>query len=608
MGDDRMHPAGRGKGAGRSGEAATAAAGCEGGGCGAASGHDKHGAAKPGGGAAGGHGAASEHGEHGAAKQGGRPAPKKYVFVTGGVISGLGKGIVAASLGRLLKSRGYSVTMQKFDPYLNVDAGTMNPFQHGEVFVTSDGAETDLDLGHYERFIDEELTRNGNVTSGSIYGSVIDKERLGVYDGNTVQIVPHITNEIKERIAGDAEDADFAIIEIGGTVGDIESMVFLEAIRQFSNEMGKQNCAFVHVLLLPYIQASGEQKTKPAQHSVKELLGLGISPDFLICRSERPLTGDSKDKIALFCNVSQSHVITNEDVESIYEVPLRLHDERFDALLLEHLGLESREPGLAEWRAMVGRLKNPTRELTVALVGKYTETVDAYFSILEALRHSGALYGAKVRVKRVESSCLTEETVAGALAGADGVLVPGGFGSRGIEGMILAARHARENGIPYLGLCLGMQIAAIEFARNVLGLADADSTEFAPGSRHLVIDWMPEQKSVKKRGGTMRLGHYPCELAAGSLSRQCYGEPLINERHRHRYEFNNDYREAFEKNGVVFAGRSPDNRIIEICEMSRELHPWFVGVQFHPEFKSRPNRPHPLFCGFVEASLARGGG
>ncbi|MDR3121529.1 MAG: CTP synthase, partial [Clostridiales bacterium] len=426
---------------------------------------------------------------------------KKYIFVTGGVISGLGKGIVAASLGRLLKCRGYVITMQKFDPYLNVDAGTMNPFQHGEVFVTDDGAETDLDLGHYERFIDEELTRNGNVTSGSIYGSVIDKERQGVYDGATVQIVPHITNEIKERIAGDAPDADIAIIEIGGTVGDIESMVFLEALRQFSNDVGKAHCAFVHVVLLPYIQASGEQKTKPAQHSVKELLGLGISPDFIICRSERPLSAESKDKVALFCNVPPGHVITNEDVESIYEVPLTLHAEQLDARILTQLGLAERAPDLDEWRAMVERLKHPTKKVTIALVGKYIDTFDAYFSVLEALRHSGAQLGADVRIKRVDSEKVTRASADRLLKDVDGIVVPGGFGPRGIEGMILAAKYARENGVPYFGLCLGMQIAAVEFARNALGYADAASTECDPESAHLVIDWMPEQKKIKKRGG-----------------------------------------------------------------------------------------------------------
>jgi CTP synthase len=530
---------------------------------------------------------------------------KKYIFVTGGVISGLGKGIVVASLGRLLKARGYAVTMQKFDPYFNVDAGTINPFEHGEVFVTDDGAETDLDLGHYERFIDEELTRNGNITSGSIYGAVIRKERQGVYDGATVQIVPHITDEIKERIALDAPGADIALIEIGGTVGDIESMVFLEAIRQLSNDVGKEHCAFVHVVLMPYVQASGEQKTKPAQHSVKELLGLGISPDFIVCRSERPLTDDSKGKVSLFCNVPRAHVVTNEDVESIYEVPLRLHAERLDAHVLAHLGLkENREPDLAEWRAMVERQKSPGREVTVALVGKYVESIDAYLSVAEALRHSGAQLGAKVLIKLVDSESLAPETVGAALAGVGGVVVPGGFGSRGIEGMILAAGWAREQKVPYFGLCLGMQVAAVEFARNVLGLADAYFSEYAPKTANPVIDWMPEQKNVKMRGGTMRLGGFPCALDQGSIAHSCYGAELISERHRHRYEFNNSFRERFELGGMALSGKSPDSRVVEICELARELHPWFVGVQFHPEFKSRPNRPHPLFCGFIEASAA----
>ena len=530
---------------------------------------------------------------------------KKYIFVTGGVISGLGKGIVVASLGRLLKARGYVVTLQKFDPYFNVDAGTMNPFEHGEVFVTEDGAETDLDLGHYERFIDEELTRNGNITSGSIYAAVIDKERQGVYDGATVQIVPHITDEIKTRIAMDAPDADIALIEIGGTVGDIESMVFLEAIRQFSNDVGKENCAFVHVVLMPYVQASKEQKTKPAQHSVKELLGLGISPDFIVCRSERPLTDEAKGKISLFCNVPRAHVATNEDAESIYEVPFKLHAERLDSLVLAQLGLgEGREPDLAEWRGMVSRLKNHGREVTVALVGKYVESSDAYLSVGEALRHSGAQLGARAHIRLVGSESLTPGTVGEALRGVDGVVVPSGFGSRGIEGMILAAGWAREHKIPYLGLCLGMHAAAVEFARSVLGFSDAHFAEFAPKSEHRVVDWMPEQKNLKMRGGTMRLGRCACALAQGTIARSCYGSDLVSERHRYRSEFSNAFREPFERGGMLMSGTSPDGRVVEIFELGREQHPWFVGVQFHPEFKSRPNRPHPLFCGFIEASMA----
>lgn len=529
---------------------------------------------------------------------------KKYIFVTGGVISGLGKGIVSASLGRLLKSRGYIVTLQKFDPYLNVDAGTTNPFEHGEVFVTEDGMEADLDLGHYERFIDEELTRDGDLTSGVIYGSVIDKERMGVYDGASVQIVPHITNEIKERILGYMPGADISIVEIGGTVGDIESMVYLEAIRQFSNEIGKQNCAFVHVVLMPYIQASGEQKTKPAQHSVKELLGLGISPDFIVCRSERPLSDDSKGKVALFCNVAHDHVIANEDAGSIYEVPLKLHAELFDAKILIKLGLEERAPELDEWRAMVRRLMGTTQKVVIALVGKYIDNLDAYYSVMEALRHSGAGFGAEVKIKRVDSEKVSQNNAARILGDVDGIIVPSGFGSRGVEGMIQTARFAREQKIPYFGLGLGMQAAVVEFARNVLGYADAAHIECDPGSARPVINLMSDQLKVKILGGTMRLGEYPCELAEGSISQRCYNATKIKERHRHRHEFNNDYRDAFEGAGALLAGRSPDGKIIEVFELPQAVHPWFVSVLFHPEFKSRPNRPHPLFCGFVEACLA----
>ena len=529
---------------------------------------------------------------------------KKYIFVTGGVISGIGKGTVAASLGRLLKSRGYNVTLQKFDAYLNVDAGTMSPFEHGEVFVTEDGAEVDLDLGHYERFIDADLTRNGNVTAGDVYMSVIEKERQGHYDGSNIQIVPHITNEIKERIENYTPEAEITIVEIGGTVGDIECMVYLEAIRQFSNEIGRQNSAFIHIVLLPYIQASGEQKTKPAQHSVKELLGLGVSPDFIVCRSERPLNEDSKNKIALYCNVPHDHVITNEDAESIYEVPLKLHDERLDEKILAKLGLEIRSPSLGEWHAIVSRLKNTGRKVSVALVGKYIDNRDAYYSVLEALRHSGAVFGAEVLITLVDSEKITPGNADALIGGADGILVPSGFGSRGVEGMIQAARYARERGIPYFGICLGMQAAAVEFARNVLGYADADLIECRPESPHLVINWVPELKESKKQNGKMRLGHYPCELAQNTIAYGCYKDAHISERHRHRHEFNGGYCEAFENAGAVIAGRSADGKFVEIIELARDMHPWFVGVQFNPEFKSRPNRPHPLFCGFMEAVVA----
>ena len=527
----------------------------------------------------------------------------KYIFVTGGVVSGLGKGITAASLGRLLKARGLRVTMQKFDPYLNVDPGTMNPFQHGEVFVTDDGAETDLDLGHYERFIDESLSQNSNVTSGRIYYNVIRKERNGDYGGGTVQVIPHITNEIKERISAAKENVDVSIIEVGGTVGDIESQPFLEAIRQFATEEGRENCLFIHVTLVPYLNCSHEHKSKPTQHSVKELLSIGIQPDIIVLRSERPLPDDIKQKIALFCNVRPECVIENLALPLLYEVPLALREERLDDTVCRRLGLDTHGPDLADWISMVNTATSLSESVNIALVGKYVELHDAYLSVAEALTHGGIGNKVKVNIDWVDSETLTPENVGERLRDADGVLVPGGFGQRGIEGMIDAIHWARENKVPFLGICLGMQLAIVEYARNVLKMADANSAEFDPQSKHHVIDLMPEQKNVEQLGGTMRLGKYPCKLTEGTLASRLYnGEPLIYERHRHRYEVNNEYRQAFEDAGVVFAGRSPDDRIVEMMELPS--HPFFIGSQGHPEFKSRPNRPHPLFQGLVGAAKA----
>ena len=524
----------------------------------------------------------------------------KFIFVTGGVVSGLGKGITAASLGRLLKARGLRITMQKFDPYLNVDPGTMNPFQHGEVFVTDDGAETDLDLGHYERFIDENLTQNSNVTSGRVYWNVLQKERNGDYGGGTVQVIPHITNEIKERIYEGKENADVAIIEVGGTVGDIESQPFLEAIRQFATEVGRQNCIFIHVTLVPYLSCSHEHKSKPTQHSVKELLSIGIQPDIIVLRSEREVGDEIKKKIALFCNVEPDCVIENLDLPLLYSVPLALHEERLDEIVCKRFGLDTHGPDLADWVAMVNTATSLTDSVTVAIVGKYIELRDAYLSVAEALTHGGFGNKVKVNIKWVDSEKIDSANVSEALADVDGILVPGGFGQRGIEGMIEAIHYARINGVPFLGICLGMQLALVEYARNVLGFADANSAEFDPQSTHCVIDLMPEQKNVQQLGGTMRLGKYPCKLLPGSKAASLYGKPLVYERHRHRFEGNNEYRQQFEKAGIVFSGRSPDDRIVEMMELS--AHPWFLGSQFHPEFKSRPNRPHPLFQGLVAAA------
>lgn len=528
----------------------------------------------------------------------------KYVFVTGGVVSGLGKGICAASLGRLLKQRGVRVRNQKLDPYINVDPGTMSPYQHGEVFVTDDGAETDLDLGHYERFVDEDLTGNSSVSSGKIYWSVLNRERRGDYLGATVQIIPHITNEIKERIYAMAgEDVDVVICEIGGTVGDIESQPFLEAIRQVAAERPHGDVAFIHVPLVVEIPGSGELKSKPTQHSVKELLSLGIQPDVLVCRCDAPLTEDIRTKIALFCNVEPACVIQNATAQTLYEVPLLLAKEGLDEVVCRKLGLITHQPDLREWSAMVKREKSASQHVTIALVGKYTQLHDAYLSVVESLHHAGTANDAVVDILWVDSETLTEENVEAVLGDVSGVLVPGGFGDRGVEGMILACRYAREHGVPYLGICLGMQMAVVEFARDVLGWKDADSAEFSETTAHPVIALMPDQVNVTEKGGTMRLGKYPCVLKEGSRSRSLYGAAEISERHRHRFEFNNDYRTQMEQAGLVLAGLSPDERLVEIVELPD--HPWFVGAQFHPEFKSRPDHAHPLFHGFVEAALQR---
>ena len=528
--------------------------------------------------------------------------PVKYVFVTGGVVSGLGKGITAASLGRLLKARGYKVTMQKFDPYINIDPGTMNPIQHGEVFVTDDGAETDLDLGHYERFIDESLTKNSNVTTGKVYWSVLQKERRGDYGGGTVQVIPHITNEIKSRFYRNftSDDMHIAIIEVGGTVGDIESQPFLEAIRQFQHEVGHENAILCHVTLIPYLRASGELKTKPTQASVKELQGMGIQPDIIVCRSEQPLDQGLKDKIALFCNVPNSHVLQNLDVEYLYEAPLAMEQENLAKVVCESLKLDCPEPDLTDWKQMVNDLRHPTQEVRIALVGKYTALHDAYISVVEALKHGGIPLHTTIDIKWVDSEELTTDNVGELLGDVNGILVPGGFGIRGVEGKILAARYARENNIPYLGLCLGMQVAIIEFARHVCGYNDAHSIELDPNTTHPVIALMPDQNGVEDIGGTLRLGAYPCVLDKDSKACKVYGTTEISERHRHRYEVNNDYRTALVEHGMKLCGTSPDGRIVEMIELPD--HPWFIATQAHPELKSRPNRPHPLFRGFVEAT------
>lgn len=532
--------------------------------------------------------------------------PVKYVFVTGGVVSGLGKGITAASLGRLLKARSYKVTMQKFDPYINIDPGTMNPIQHGEVFVTDDGAETDLDLGHYERFIDESLTKNSNVTTGKVYWSVLQKERRGDFGGGTVQVIPHITNEIKSRFYRNftSDETHIAIIEVGGTVGDIESQPFLEAIRQFQHEVGRENAILIHVTLIPYIKASGELKTKPTQASVKELQGMGIQPDIIVCRSEHELDQSLKDKIALFCNVPNNHVLQNLDVEYLYEAPLAMEKENLAKVACESLHLECPEPDLKDWEAMVDALRHPNKDVTIALVGKYIALHDAYISVVEALKHGGIAEHATVNIKWVDSEDLNEETADEIFADVSGILVPGGFGPRGVEGKITAAKYAREHKVPYLGLCLGMQVAIIEFARHVCGYHDAHSIELDPSTTHPIIALMPDQNGVEDIGGTLRLGSYPCILDPASKARELYGLDEIHERHRHRYEVNNDFRAALTEHGMKLCGISPDGRIVEMIEIPD--HPWFIATQAHPELKSRPNRPHPLFKGFVEASLKYG--
>lgn len=527
----------------------------------------------------------------------------KYVFVTGGVVSGLGKGITAASLGRLLKARGYHVTMQKFDPYINVDPGTMNPIQHGEVFVTDDGTETDLDLGHYERFINENLDQNSNVTTGKIYWSVLNKERHGDYGGGTVQVIPHITNEIKDRFykAKSEEEETISIIEVGGTVGDIESQPFLEAIRQFQAEVGRENAILIHVSLIPYLKASGEMKTKPTQMSVKELQSMGIWPDIIVCRSDYPLDEQIKGKIALFCNVKKEHVLQNLDASSLYEVPLLMEEEKLAQATCECLHLPCPEPDLSKWKDMIYAIENTTSKVKIAIVGKYVALHDAYLSVVEALKHGGIANKAEVEIVWVDSEELNVENVATVFEGIHGIIVPGGFGSRGTEGKILAIQYARTKNVPFLGICLGMQLAIVEYARNVMGFKDAASIELDPDTTNPVIALMPDQNGVSDIGGTLRLGAYPCILKEGSLAKQLYGTQEISERHRHRYEVNNDYREALTEAGLTLSGISPDGKIIEMIEISK--HPYFIATQAHPEFKSRPDQAHPLFKGLVEAAI-----
>ena len=529
----------------------------------------------------------------------------KYIFVTGGVVSGLGKGITAASLGRLLKARGLKVAAQKLDPYINVDPGTMSPYQHGEVYVTEDGAETDLDLGHYERFIDEDLTKYSNLTSGRVYWNVLNKERRGEYLGSTVQVIPHITNEIKEFIyrAGKETGADIVITEIGGTIGDIESQPFLEAVRQVSLETGRENSLFIHVTLVPYLHGSNEHKSKPTQHSVKELQGMGINPDIIVLRCNEPLEEGIFKKISMFCNVRPDCVIENRTLESLYDAPLMLERSNFSGVVLRQLGIEAGAPDLSEWERLSEAIKNVDREVTIALVGKYVQLHDAYLSVAEALHHAGFALGAKVNIRWIDSEKINKSNFKKEFSDCAGILVPGGFGNRGTEGMILAAEYARENDIPYLGICLGMQIAVIEFARHVAGIEDACSGEFEDASDSKVIDFMPGQSEEIEKGGTLRLGSYPCVIQPGTLMEKCYGQTHISERHRHRYEFNNEYRFMLQSNGLKLSGLSPDGNLVETVELPD--HRFFLGVQYHPEFKSRPNRPHPVFKAFVEASLGK---
>lgn len=527
----------------------------------------------------------------------------KYIFVTGGVVSGLGKGITAASLGRLLKARGLKVAAQKLDPYINVDPGTMSPYQHGEVFVTEDGAETDLDLGHYERFIDEDLNKFSNLTTGKVYWNVLNKERRGEYLGETVQVIPHITNEIKEFIysVGKKTNADVVITEIGGTTGDIESQPFLEAIRQVGLEVGRENSLYIHVTLVPFLRGSDEHKTKPTQHSVKELQGMGINPNIIVLRCDEPLEENIFKKISLFCNVKPDCVIENITIPVLYEAPIMLEKNHFSDIVCRELGINTLEPDLTDWNEMLERIKNRNKKVTIGLVGKYVQLHDAYLSVAEALRHAGYVYGARVQIKWIDSETITAENVTQTLAGCDGLLVPGGFGNRGIEGKILTANYARTNNVPYLGICLGMQIAVIEFARYVCGLNDANSGEFDENSNNKVIDFMPDQNAEINKGGTLRLGAYPCKIVSGTKMEECYKAPEISERHRHRYEFNNDYRDMMTKMGLVISGTSPDKHIVETVEIPENK--FYVGVQFHPEFKSRPNKAHPLFMGLIKSAL-----
>ena len=531
----------------------------------------------------------------------------KYIFVTGGVVSGLGKGITAASLGRLLKSRGLKVAAQKLDPYINVDPGTMSPYQHGEVYVTEDGAETDLDLGHYERFIDEDLNKYSNLTTGKVYWNVLNKERRGEYLGSTVQVIPHITTEIKEFVyrVGKQTDADVVITEIGGTIGDIESQPFLEAVRQISLEVGRENSLFIHVTLVPYLKGSEEHKSKPTQHSVKELQGMGINPNIIVLRCDEPIENSIFQKISLFCNVKSDCVIENITLPNLYEAPLMLEKSNFSSVVCRQLNINAPAPDLTEWERLVNRIKNRVNEVHIGLVGKYVQLHDAYLSVAEAMRHAGYELNTHIRIHWIDSETLTKETVETQLQNLDGIIVPGGFGNRGIEGKILAAKYARENNLAYFGICLGMQIAVIEYARNVLGIADANSGEFDELCKHKVIDFMPGQSENIDKGGTLRLGAYPCVIKSGTKMEECYGKLEISERHRHRYEFNNEYREVLENAGMTLSGTSPDNRLIETVELTDR--DFYVGVQYHPEFKSRPDKPHPLFCGFIKAAIKHAG-
>ncbi len=527
----------------------------------------------------------------------------KYVFVTGGVVSGLGKGITAASLGRLLKARGLKVAAQKLDPYINVDPGTMSPYQHGEVYVTEDGAEADLDLGHYERFIDEDLNRYSNLTTGKVYWNVLNKERRGEYLGSTVQVIPHITNEIKSFVysVGKKTDADVVITEIGGTIGDIESQPFIEAVRQISLEVGKENSLFIHVTLVPFLHGSDEHKSKPTQHSVKELQGMGVNPDIIVLRCDEPLEESIFKKIAMFCNVRPECVIENITLPILYEAPIMLEKSRFSEIVCNHLHIDAPYIDLTDWNKMLDNIKARSTEVTIGLVGKYVALHDAYLSVAEALHHAGYGFHAHVRIEWIDSEQITDENVEEKLKNCDGIIVPGGFGSRGIEGMIAAAKYCREKKVPYLGICLGMQIAVIEFARHVCGMKDANSREFDENSTHRVIDFLPDQSDDSDKGGTLRLGAYPCHIKTGTVLHECYGSDDISERHRHRYEFNNDFRDDLEKAGLVLSGTSPDERIVETVEVGKNI--FYVGVQFHPEFKSRPNKPHPLFKGLVKAAI-----